>query len=478
MLANLRTMPRRVALTTACVALAFGVVGRLGFHRGGATLGCTLAIVVGAAALAWRGNVRRRGPLAALALGVVLAAFSTIRTFVGCAVYANSGSAWQPVHVILGRLRRGFGAVLGSPRALAEVIVSVLPEQDASKGRAKERFSLLLRSIALGGPLLLLAGSLLAQSDRVFASYFKVRFPSINWAGDAVAVALLAVAALGLLRLANSVTPNTPATTRGLPAKEVATVLSGFVVLFGLFTLSQIVAAVGGNEYVQRRTGGELDYTQYARSGFFQLLGATAITLTVVLSARGALRRATGRLSTLLRWLNVVLCLFNVAVVGSSIRRIQIYSNALGFTMLRLYSTVFAIWIAIVFLLVAVAAVRIGAREWVGAAVFATALVGVLAMNVVNPEAIVARHNMTRALRLGTLDTRYLDQFSPDGLLEVATQLPRFTGTDANSAMHAELLGVLCSHNLSSSDGGLSYNRAHRSARRALAELCSSRNGR
>ena len=98
-----------------------------------------------------------------------------------------------------------------------------------------------------------------------------------------------------------------------------------------------------------------------------------------------------------------------------SILRLQMYSDAFGLTMLRLYTTVFAGWVGLVLALAAIG-LWSSPREWLAPTVVALALLGVFAMNIVNPEALVARTNLARGAETGDLDAWYLQGLSTDAV--------------------------------------------------------------
>jgi hypothetical protein len=95
--------------------------------------------------------------------------------------------------------------------------------------------------------------------------------------------------------------------------------------------------------------------------------------------------------------------------------RLSLYEEAYGFTMLRLYSHVFAVWVAVVFLLLA--ADFLGAwsrRRWFVGATLATASAVLLGLNFVNPEAFVVSFNTSHARNAHKIDGDYLSQLSSD----------------------------------------------------------------
>jgi hypothetical protein len=194
-------------------------------------------------------------------------------------------------------------------------------------------------------------------------------------------------------------------------------------------------AGVAGNTL---RAAG-VTYSEYARSGFFQLLWVAGITLVllVIFSRITALNQPSSRRAFVtLSEVAIVLTLLVVAVASM---RLSLYESAYGFTMLRLYSHLFAGWTAVVFLLLAADLGGIlRRRRWFVGATAITALSLLMALNVANPEAVVARLNIDHAATTGKLDPQYLAELSGDAvptLLESRSQLSQAMWTQIQDAV-------------------------------------------
>jgi hypothetical protein len=158
-----------------------------------------------------------------------------------------------------------------------------------------------------------------------------------------------------------------------------------------------------------------LTYADYARSGFFELLwvaGITAIVLILFSRITGLTQPNTRRAFLVLGQVGIALTLLIVFV---AFRRLSLYEDAYGFTMLRLYSHIFAVWIALVFLLLAAdMAGFYRKRRWLVGATSICAMAVLLALNLVNPEAAVVALNIDHARSTHKIDARYLAELSND----------------------------------------------------------------
>src|SRR5260370_24750909 len=82
---------------------------------------------------------------------------------------------------------------------------------------------------------------------------------------------------------------------------------------------------------------------------------------------------------------------------------------------MRLYSDIFAVWIGLFFLVLgADFAGLFKRRRWFVGAVSVSAMVVLMALNVINPEAIVVSLNVDRAQATNKIDAQYLATLSND----------------------------------------------------------------
>ena len=346
--------------------------------------------------------------------------------------------------------------------AALEVLVRALPSMRRLRGPLGGP---LLRGVLLAVPLLVILGVLLVSGDAVFASFVTVDvdLDVADLIGHVFLVAVATWVFLWLVRVADAEPAAALPTPRArLGTVEVTVVLSSVVALFGAFAVSQLVAVIGGDDYVRRTTG--LTYAEYARSGFFQLLWVAALTVAAMLLLRAVtdVGRAPRRFAVLFG----AACALTLLIVAAAIRRLALYQDAFGMTMLRLYCTLFAVWIGVVLVLLAAWLTRRWSRAWFPAAAAGCGLALLLGLNAVNPEALVARTNLQRDAVPRT-DTRYLADLSDDAVPTIVGLLPAL---DAD--VRRQLTDRLCASRPSGSDGWTGWNLARSRADAARADLC------
>ncbi|MEO6713816.1 MAG: DUF4173 domain-containing protein, partial [Mycobacteriales bacterium] len=202
--------------------------------------------------------------------------------------------------------------------------------------------------------------------------------------------------------------------------------------LFAVFVGVQFAAFFGGRDHLVRTPG--LTAAEYARSGFFQLLTVCLLTLAVVaLAVRWVDASERARLRLLLG----PLCLLTGVVLVSAAHRLHHYQEAFGYTRLRLVVDVSLAVIGVVLALLMVAG-ALWRAGWMPRAVLAAAIGGLLALNVMNADAFIARRNIERARAGAQLDTDYLSGLSADAAGELVS-LPDAARSCALSRLRARL---------------------------------------
>ncbi|HEV2912175.1 MAG TPA: DUF4173 domain-containing protein [Pyrinomonadaceae bacterium] len=192
---------------------------------------------------------------------------------------------------------------------------------------------------------------------------------------------------------------------------EIGVVLGLINLLFLSFVVVQVKYFFGGAALVQASTG--LTYAEYARRGFFELVTVAALVLPLLLAAHWLLRKENARHERIFRALAGIQLLLLFVIMASAVGRMRLYQNEYGLTELRIYTTAFMGWLALVFVWFALTVLR-GERERFmhGALVAAFLMVG--ALHLVNPDALIVRVNMEHAQAGRSFDAVYVSSLSAD----------------------------------------------------------------
>jgi hypothetical protein len=449
-------------------AVAGGVFLDIAVRAGLATIAGSAWVGIAAAAILLGGRIRglasRLFISAAPVPGLILtlssspwviapAAFAvTLLLILGVSLGAD-GSGLSATFPALGaRIAIATGHLAFAPGLLRS------PGQPAAGGVAARRAVAVARGALLAAPVMIIVGLLLALADPIFRSWFDLTAILQHL----VLASIGAWAVLGLSRAASAERPSPRSPSApALGTVEAALVLGGLCALYATFVGAQFVALSGGGQHVIVTQG--LTYAQYARSGFFQLLGCAAITLLVLLGVR-ACASAAHPVLTGLSWLTIAL---TIGVVIVAIRRLQLYEAEFGLTMLRLACLVAAVWIGIVFVLLGSTVPRRGLpRSRFPAAVILSGLIFAGIWSISNPASIVAQTNLRRAEHGQRFDVHQAASLGPDAVPALVAGLGHL-----DAALAIELRHAICARS-PGKDAGTAFNMSRARASKALARAC------
>jgi hypothetical protein len=196
----------------------------------------------------------------------------------------------------------------------------------------------------------------------------------------------------------------------------------------------QIGWLFGGEALVIKTTG--LSYAEYARRGFFELMCVAGLLLPVLLGVQALVPESDARTHRLYRRLALPLILLLGAVMVSAGARMSLYVRYYGISTDRLYATAFMIWLAIVFVWLALTVLRARPRAFAVGAVVSGFII-LFTLNALNPDDLVARTNLARGdiASAGTTgaDYRYLASLGGDAISPLVAALTA-PGVSSDSA--------------------------------------------
>lgn len=296
----------------------------------------------------------------------------------------------------------------------------------------------ILLGLLIASPLLLIVVTLLASADSIFSSWVNEIPKGLDflWAGDGIVrlifagfIALYTFCFLVGLLFRKSMEMNSlnagttqmrieqpwkPSPTDEPEKKGVDPIVAGTLlisvnavyVLFAAIQFSYLFGAAGG------LLPEGVNYSEYARSGFAELVLVAMINIALLLFGLHGIREA-GRLADMIRKLSLSLLVGStVVMLVSAYSRLSLYEYAYGYTQLRLLAHGFMIYLA---LLLAIAFIRIWRdRLPLSKAYIAVSVAAYVGMNYLNIDARIAENNITRYEQSGIIDTGYLSTLSID----------------------------------------------------------------
>jgi hypothetical protein len=315
-----------------------------------------------------------------------------------------------------------------------------------------------LKSIALGAvialPLLILFTGLLMSADMAFERMIAHLFGANHEAalGHIFLALFLAWLTGGFLRglllgrevkivdgravlssplsvetaLADTITvSNVPQPLKAGPVRlgiiEIGVTLGLLNLLFLTFVLSQLRYFFGDAALVLGSEG--LTFSEYYRHGFFELVTVAALVLPLLLGMHWLLRRGNPVHERVFRLLAGAQVFLLFVIMASAVRRMLLYQEVYGLTELRLYTTAFMAWLALVFIWFTATALR-GRREQFACGALVAGLLIIATLHVINPDALIVRVNVSHAQAGRFFDANYATSLSADATPALFESLP------------------------------------------------------
>ncbi len=357
-----------------------------------------VAAVLFSAGLAWRHSEVLQ-LLDLLATGVCLT----------MAAVSLQDPAWM---LLRARLRDALWAMFHVARSTATGVVPVavqarLDAQSVTTGRHDTRA--IARAAGLSAVLLAIFGVLLLRADPIFASLLSIPQFDIETALSHIAIfGFFAWIVGGWTRGALNDEPIAPAPEGfgfTLSTLDITMSLATLSALFAAYVGAQLAWFFGGETYLHAQTG--LTASAYARRGFFELVWVVVLVVPLLLGIRAVIdaNPAVRRRHTML---SLPLIAMLGAMMISAVLRMRLYVEYYGLTEERFYPLVFMGWLAVVLVLVTSTVLREDGRFFLAGAAL-TGFATLAALNVADPDVIIARVNVDRAATTLSRDAAGLD---------------------------------------------------------------------
>ena len=368
-----------------------------------------------ALALAWRDSIALKLlDLAAVGTIVSLPFLRPLGARLRSATLTALGAAG-----VLAGLHAAFGAVV--------LILSDIRWRELRGERRSARVLATARGVALALPLLAVFGALLVAADAVFAHFvtevLEIDIERIVW--HLIVAGFIAWVAAGVLRgvlFKERVAPfwdDLPLRPH-LGVVETVVALGLVDLLFLSFVVVQVRYLFGGEQYLGSVPG--LTYAAYARAGFFELVAVAALAIPMLLLADWLLRCEDARSVRTFRALAGMTAVLLSVIMASALRRMLLYTEEYGLSEQRLYTLACMAYLAAVLAWFALTVLR-GRRERFAGGALIAGLAVVAALNVCNPESVIARVNLDRAAASRRFDARYASTLSADATPELVSGL-------------------------------------------------------
>ena len=158
--------------------------------------------------------------------------------------------------------------------------------------------------------------------------------------------------------------------------------------------------------------GLNINYSEYAREGFFQLMLVSLINMIIVLKAN-----KTDDRTILINVLSIIMVIFTFVIIISSILRMNLYESMYGYTLLRLlvYITLFTEIILIIPLILYI----INNKFNITKSFIIIIITVYTAINFINIDSIIAKRNIQRYFDNKDIDIEYLENYHTDNVRDL-----------------------------------------------------------
>ncbi|CAN5621000.1 hypothetical protein BH23PAT1_BH23PAT1_4350 [soil metagenome] len=293
----------------------------------------------------------------------------------------------------------------------------------------KSSFWPIVRGVILSLPILFIFLMLLSSADLVFKGYIEVLFsPSISFEtifrlfqiGFVTSLFMGAYALIFMPASPPAVNPGMVKKGFDLGTTEASIILGSVGALFFVFVTVQLAYLFGGTDQIVS-TG--YTYAEYARKGFFELITVAALTMGLILTGQNDIKHRTLLQTLFFKWLCGVLIAEVLIIMLSAHMRLSLYEEAYGFTMLRLLSHLFILWLAVAFSLLLLHIIKGNSAKRFAFQLFISLLCFFAVINIINPDDYIAWKNIKRFNEVGKLDQNHLLTLSADAVPRIAELL-------------------------------------------------------
>lgn len=436
--------------------MGLGILGDILFFRSGFGLNAaiwTLALVIAGAVLFRKAGVdASRQSLWLLGPTLVFAVGFAVHDSFGMALVNSIGLAVSLTFLTTHLRDKAFGRIsildstLGAAVAWMAYVVDVfaiwiedVQWKTLGAGLKAERIAPVVRGLLFAVPLVVVFGMLMASADAVFQKMAANAFQFDAWATvqHVFLIGFFLAVAIALLRRAYLTKPFEISSGASLSppppsgATEALIVVGALDLLFAVFVSIQFRYLFGGTELVTASTG--LNYATYARRGFFELVTITALALPVLLVCTSHALQAAPRLKQPFKILSLTMVSMLVVVMVSAVQRMAFYVNESGLSELRLYTTAFMGWIAMVYVIYCVTFVK-SRPERFSYFSLAAGLAVCIGLNMLRPGTFIADYNVQASKRGTPLDVAYLSKLGADGVPGLMRAWPNLTPSEKKTS--------------------------------------------
>jgi hypothetical protein len=306
-----------------------------------------------------------------------------------------------------------------------------------NKKIGSKEFRSVVKGVVIAAPFLIILCWLLSSADLVFQAYVGKIFNFDLNLEIILRALIILVASYVFLGVFSKITEeikgsdrrpeptSSPESTsenksinKSINFIESSTVLILIELLFLSFIIIQFFYLFGGKDYVW---GIEeyITYSQYAKKGFYELIAASIISFFLIYGLDKSSFRKNLKEKKIFKILSTVLILEMSVIIYSAWTRMAVYVDGYGLTFSRFLVFAFLLWIFSVFLIFLSKKIFQEKKEAVFLFfIFCLSIIFWTGINLINPDAFIAKENIKRLGQKIELDPFYLSRLSVDAMPE------------------------------------------------------------
>lgn len=309
----------------------------------------------------------------------------------------------KPEQNLIGLLQNIVKVTIGSLECIEEVTEGM--ERPKVEEDKKSKIKKIVKSIAVGFPIILIVLLLLISADTIFANLFSGAIQFFENLATPQQIFMLVVR-IGMIALVfllsggfliNLIKKNTLFTTKEeskqkdikiehITINTILTILNSIYFVFCFIQITNLFTTVGNNP--------EFNYAEYARQGFFQLMFVSFINFIVIFIANCNQKEKTVGQKKYTKFMNIVMIIATIIIILSAFYRMNLYEQEYGYTYLRLF--VYFILATELLLMVPTMLYCIGKKINVLRSSLIIGITMYVILNFVNIDALIAKRNIDR----------------------------------------------------------------------------------
>lgn len=269
----------------------------------------------------------------------------------------------------------------------------------------------IFKALCITIPIVIVIVAILASADSVFnnmifniLNVFTNIFSSIDFSGFIIRLILIICIFIYLSSFFYNITKyeeepvleNDTNESKKIESMTLKMVLTALNIVYLIFCIIQI------NSLFMQKTN--INYADYARQGFFQLMIVSIINLIVILIAK----KYGEENNKYINFMEILMIIFTLIIIVSSAVRMYFYEQTYGYTLLRLL--VYCVLLTEAILLIPTILYILNKHRNLIKTYFTIIVVMYIGMNIINFDAIIANRNINRYIETGKIDLEYLEK--------------------------------------------------------------------